>query len=87
MLDALGANAYVSGAGAKRDPTEEPIKQSDHAMDALRSAWHVGGDGADEGGAGGNAAVGGGSARRRTRFLSGLSLWTPLPNMRRSLSM
>jgi hypothetical protein len=30
--------AYTSSERAKRDPAEEPIKQSDHAMDALRSA-------------------------------------------------
>jgi phage terminase large subunit len=35
-----GAYAYASGERSKRDPSELPIKQSDHAMDATRYALH-----------------------------------------------
>jgi len=34
----FGSYAYATTERAKRDPAEEPIKQSDHALDALRYA-------------------------------------------------
>jgi hypothetical protein len=39
-LAEFGDYAYASGERAKRDPAEEPVKHSDHAMDALRYALH-----------------------------------------------
>jgi hypothetical protein len=39
-LAEFGSYAYTSGERAKRDPAEEPVKQGDHAMEALRSALH-----------------------------------------------
>lgn len=36
----FGSYAYATTERAKRDPSEEPIKQSDHALDALRYALH-----------------------------------------------
>ena len=36
----FGSYAYATAERSKRDPSEEPVKQSDHAMDALRYALH-----------------------------------------------
>ena len=33
-----GTYAYATGDGRKRDPSEEPVKQCDHALDATRYA-------------------------------------------------
>ncbi len=36
-----GTYAYATSDGRKRDPSEEPVKQSDHCLDATRYALHT----------------------------------------------
>ena len=36
-----GTYAYATSDGRKRDPSEEPVKQSDHSLDATRYALHT----------------------------------------------
>ena len=40
LIAEFGTYAYATADKARRDPSEEPIKQADHALDALRYALH-----------------------------------------------
>ena len=40
LIAEFGGYAYATAERTKRDPAEEPIKQSDHALDATRYALH-----------------------------------------------
>lgn len=40
LVAEFGSYAYATVERAKRDPAEEPVKQSDHGLDAMRYALH-----------------------------------------------